>query len=426
MKRYLGIILLLMVAVASVFPQTSQCIFQGSVTIHPEIFPNPCSTEPPVIQLLIHGGDSSRTASYNPEMQTYGVNAFSWDGFNDSDVVQFRILYNCDTLLARTIGETAIYIGTPHPSPIEPRTVNLTINRRPYFTDFVSDTAREDFLYQRQIVAHDLDSDAVIFSLVGAPAWLTIDEETGLVQGTPGASDIGSHQITVEVNDGYFRGTNRMTYTLHVIHTNHAPSSFHLLTPTIFDTLEYHPSENVQFSWSRANDEDAEDIIGYEVVIVNLNLDTLRFTTTDTFKTVALTQFQPWMAYGWSVFATDGIETVAASDTFFFFLVDFNDVKELPGIPTTYALEQNYPNPFNPSTNFKFQISPSEGGQGGMFVSLKIYDIYGREVATLVNETMHPGNYQVTWDAQSLAGGMYFATLRVNNFSKTRKVMLVK
>ncbi|MBI5216702.1 MAG: T9SS type A sorting domain-containing protein [Ignavibacteriae bacterium] len=420
MKRYLGIIFLLMVAMTQVFPQTSQCIFQGSVTIHPEIFPNPCSTEPPVIQLLIHDGDSSRTASFSPETQMYGVSAFSWDGFNDSDVVQFRILYNCDTLIARTSGEAAIFIGTPSPQPPEPREVNLTINRRPYFTEFVSDTTLEDFPYQRQIVAHDLDNDAVTFSLVGAPSWLSIDEETGFIHGTPGASDVGSHQITVEVNDGYYRGMNQMTYTLYVLATNHAPSAFHLLTPTMFDTLEYHPSDNVHFSWSRAHDSDVGDIVGYEVVIVNLNFDTLRFSTTDTFKTVAMTQFQQWMAYGWSVFASDGIETVAASDTFFFFMVDFNDVKEMPGIPTTFALKQNYPNPFNPSTNFEFRIA-----NFGL-VMLKVYDVFGREVAELVNETMHPGNYHVTWDAQSLAGGMYFATLRVNNFTETRKVVLVK
>jgi hypothetical protein len=415
-----------MIAVVVGYAQSSQCIFQGSVTIHPEIFPNPCSTDPPVIQLLIHGGDSSRTASFNPSTQTYGVNAFSWDGFNDSDAVQFRILYNCDTLLARTSGEAAIYVGTPSPQPPEPREVNLSINRRPYFTEFVSDTAREDFLYQRQIVAHDLDNDALTYSLVSAPKWLSIDEETGFIYGTPGASDVWSHQITVEVNDGYYRGTNQMTFTLHVLHTNHAPSTFHLLTPTIFDTLEYHPSDNVHFSWSRATDSDAGDNVGYELVIVNLNFDTLRFSTLDTFKTIPMTQFQPWMAYGWSVFASDGMATVAASDTFFFFMADLNDVKELPGIPTTFALEQNYPNPFNPTTNFEFHIPPSEGGQRGMFVTLKMYDIYGREVAELVNETMHPGNYQVTWDAQSLAGGMYFATLRTISYVETRKVLLVK
>ncbi|MBI3189737.1 MAG: T9SS type A sorting domain-containing protein [Ignavibacteriales bacterium] len=418
-KLFTGLVWLL-IATMPVLSQSSQCIFQGSVMIHGEIFPNPCSTDPPIIQLLTHDGDSSRTAVYNPSTQSYGISVYDTDGFNDSDVVTFRILYNCDTMIARTNGDEAIFIGSPFPTPPEPREVNLFNNRTPYFTYITSDTAREDFLYQRQMFAFDADSDDVTFSLVEAPLWLSIDEQSGFIHGTPGASDVGTHQITVEVNDGYFRGTSQMTYTLHVLHTNHTPSLFHLLTPTMFDTLEYHPSDNVMFSWRRSFDADAGDVVGYELVVVNLNLDTLRFSTTDTFKTIAMTQLQPWMAYGWSVFATDGIATVAASDTFFFFLVDANAVKELPGIPTVYALEQNYPNPFNPSTNFKFQI-PEAG-----FVSLKVFDIEGREVAVLVSEQLSAGIYQTTWNAHDVAGGIYFVTLRTNNFVETKKITLLR
>ncbi|MBI3193370.1 MAG: hypothetical protein HYZ34_02760 [Ignavibacteriae bacterium] len=167
MKRIFAFILLLMFAVIPLFPQPLQCIFRGNVMIHPEIFPNPCSTEPPVIHLMFPSGDSFYTAVYNPETQWYGVSAFSDDGFHDSDVVQFRILYNCDTLIAKTNGDTPIFVGG---FPPVLKLVNLTINRRPYFTEFVSDTAREDFLYQRQIVANDLDSDAVSFSLISAPS----------------------------------------------------------------------------------------------------------------------------------------------------------------------------------------------------------------------------------------------------------------
>ncbi|MBI3193369.1 MAG: T9SS type A sorting domain-containing protein [Ignavibacteriae bacterium] len=296
--------------------------------------------------------------------------------------------------------------------------VVLHTNHMPRFTSVPTMKAFEDIPYQYQVTATDPDGDLLTFRLMNSPAWLSIDSLTGLIQGTPHASDVGSVLVHIYCSDGSI--TIEQSYLLQVHHTNHAPSPFHLLTPTKFDTIEYHPSDSVQFSWSRAHDSDAGDIVGYELVVVNVNLDTLRFSTTDTFKTIAMTQLQPWMAYAWSVFATDGIETVAASDTFFFFMVDVNEVIELPGIPTTYALEQNYPNPFNPSTNFGFRIADFG------FVSLKVYDVYGREVATLVNETMHPGNYQVTWDAQSVAGGTYFATLRATNFTETRKVMLVK
>jgi hypothetical protein len=87
---------------------------------------------------------------------------------------------------------------------------------------------------------------------------------------------------------------------------------------------------------------------------------------------------------------------------------------------TTYGLEQNYPNPFNPSTRIKFSIAQSD------FVSLKIYDILGNEVATLVNEQRAPGAYEVTFDAGNLASGVYVYTLTAGDFVQTRKLMLMK
>jgi hypothetical protein len=90
------------------------------------------------------------------------------------------------------------------------------------------------------------------------------------------------------------------------------------------------------------------------------------------------------------------------------------------GIPSKFELSQNYPNPFNPSTNLEFGIS--ELG----FVSLKIYNTSGMEVATLVNETKAAGYYTVNFNASSLSSGIYFYTLQTNNFTSTKKMMLLK
>ncbi len=89
-------------------------------------------------------------------------------------------------------------------------------------------------------------------------------------------------------------------------------------------------------------------------------------------------------------------------------------------LPITFALEQNYPNPFNPKTNIKFRIS--EIG----FVSLKVYDVLGNEIATLVNEEKSAGNYEVEFDASSLPSGIYFYQLRLGNFVETKKMVLMK
>ncbi|MBI5472834.1 MAG: T9SS type A sorting domain-containing protein, partial [Ignavibacteriae bacterium] len=92
-------------------------------------------------------------------------------------------------------------------------------------------------------------------------------------------------------------------------------------------------------------------------------------------------------------------------------------------IPTTYALEQNYPNPFNPKTNIEFQI-PGDRKSGS--VSLKVFDVLGREVATLVEEKKEPGTYQVSFDASRLASGVYFYKLTAGSFSQTRKMILAR
>ena len=89
-------------------------------------------------------------------------------------------------------------------------------------------------------------------------------------------------------------------------------------------------------------------------------------------------------------------------------------------IPQTFSLEQNYPNPFNPSTTIRYQI-PKAG-----FVKLKVFDILGNEITTLVNEYKMPSNYQVIFDGSKYASGVYFYQLVVNNFVSIKKMILLK
>jgi hypothetical protein len=89
-------------------------------------------------------------------------------------------------------------------------------------------------------------------------------------------------------------------------------------------------------------------------------------------------------------------------------------------VPEVYELAQNYPNPFNPSTEIKFAI-PEQG-----FVSLKVYDITGREIAKLVNEVRNAGFYSVNFNASSLSSGVYFYRIESGDFVQTRKMLLVK
>jgi hypothetical protein len=89
-------------------------------------------------------------------------------------------------------------------------------------------------------------------------------------------------------------------------------------------------------------------------------------------------------------------------------------------VPLEYSLSQNYPNPFNPATKIEFSIAKSG------LVSLKVYDLLGREMATLVNEVKAPGTYTLRWDAGSMQSGVYFYRLTAGDFSKSRKLILLR
>jgi hypothetical protein len=96
-------------------------------------------------------------------------------------------------------------------------------------------------------------------------------------------------------------------------------------------------------------------------------------------------------------------------------------VRENDGsVPTTFALEQNYPNPFNPSTTIRYALPNSAK------VRLMIYDLLGREIATLVNEEQSAGWKEVEWNASAFSSGIYFYKIHANNFNETKKMVLMK
>ena len=114
----------------------------------------------------------------------------------------------------------------------------------------------------------------------------------------------------------------------------------------------------------------------------------------------------------------------------------FTSVKEMPyNIPENFELSQNYPNPFNPSTTIKYslpQITKTPFREGrersdrNALVTLKVYDVLGREVVTLVNEKQPPGNYEITFDAVRLPSGIYLYKLTAGRFTDVKKMILMK
>ncbi|HWP83223.1 MAG TPA: T9SS type A sorting domain-containing protein [Bacteroidota bacterium] len=120
-----------------------------------------------------------------------------------------------------------------------------------------------------------------------------------------------------------------------------------------------------------------------------------------------------------------GNRTLTSLGSYDFFVAKFggpiSSVKHIDGlVPSSIQLSQNYPNPFNPSTTIAFDI-PSAGA-----VSLTVFDLLGRQVTTLVNDHLQPGQYQTTWNATGMPSGVYLYRLQAGGFVQTRKLILQK
>jgi hypothetical protein len=109
------------------------------------------------------------------------------------------------------------------------------------------------------------------------------------------------------------------------------------------------------------------------------------------------------------------------------------NIEEEPELPVDFVLYQNYPNPFNPVTKIKFAIPTSlqtpllakERGRGEV-VTLRVYDVLGREVTTLVNEIKAPGNYEIEWNASGLSSGVYYYQLKTGDYMEIKKMILLR
>ncbi len=212
------------------------------------------------------------------------------------------------------------------------------------------------------------------------------------------------------------------------------------LTPHLLNKLPYAPepsypinnqqvtSDTVKFIWNSSDPL----VTKYKFIISE---DSLFSTITDTTiadTTVTLFNLNVNKKYFWKVSAYNevgwGIESGFAS-----FITGLTDVETEQIIPDRFTLQQNYPNPFNPSTSIQYAITSLPTGQAGThFVTLKIYDVLGKEIATLVNEEKPAGNYEIEFPSvvthrdASLPSGIYFYQLKAGDYVETKKMILLK
>ncbi|MFZ0454196.1 MAG: T9SS type A sorting domain-containing protein, partial [Ignavibacteriaceae bacterium] len=108
----------------------------------------------------------------------------------------------------------------------------------------------------------------------------------------------------------------------------------------------------------------------------------------------------------------DGIELIK--------VMDYTDVEDIPSMPSAFYLSQNYPNPFNPSTKIRYSVP------AGARVIIKVYDAVGKEIETIENSDRLAGTYVVSFNAKHLASGVYYYKITANNYSDTKKFVLLK
>ncbi len=282
--------------------------------------------------------------------------------------------------------------------------VVLESNRLPQFTAVLPDTTiAEGQTLTFTYAAIDEDGEELLFSILpGSPSGSSIDPNTGEFSWTPTFSQAGTRLVIIGVRDPS-NVIVRDTAVVTVTNTNREPS----FVNTMPDQGPIVVGDTLRFKYT-ATDPDA---------------DALTFALVDppagaSISTSGDFVFVPQTAETFTIIVsvTDQIATVL--DTAMVTVI--TDIRVEPGIPESYALSQNFPNPFNPTTNIKFNL-PSES-----LVTLKVYNLLGEEVASLVNEVLPAGYYNYDFDASALSSGIYIYRIQAEDFISTKKMTLIK
>ena len=197
------------------------------------------------------------------------------------------------------------------------------------------------------------------------------------------------------------------------------PLSFSLLEPADSSQL---PFGEVNFCWQAARDPDPADTVNYMLCFVAGEIAFAIPVGLDTCGIVDVGALElpdtliEWWVTAHSVCPDDTIE----STSHFHFYPPSAVSGEQVSLPKEFALHPNFPNPFNPVTVIRYDVK--ERG----FVSVEVFDLLGRKVATLVHGAIPAGFHAVTWNASNLPSGLYFCRMETAGFAQTRKLVLVK
>ena len=292
----------------------------------------------------------------------------------------------------------------------------------PFMDKIFAEDAGTLTLARLDTVFSDPDGDTLNYSLTVTGNSITANLIDSLLVVSTVPDSFGTNTIVVTAMDEVFSVSDSIAVTITPV--NDAPSPFSLLAPAEGDVVD--ARQDITFEWHSASDVDG-DSLRYTLRIFNAELDTAIVDIADTSFVFDPTDIlSASTIYSWTSLVTDGVVTVASSDTVNFTAELVVGIEDEPGqIPQEFVLYQNYPNPFNPTTTIRYDLAATSQ------VRLVIYNFLGQTVRTLLDETQGPGFKSINWDARDNAGrrvasGIYIYRMQADNFVQTKKMLLLR
>ncbi len=279
------------------------------------------------------------------------------------------------------------------------------------FSWSLSDTSAENPQFYVVEIAGD--------STFAAPVPSDTTDSTGY-QREESLKENGTYYWRVMVEDEAGERTSSDTMRFFVDVQQEAPNKFSLVSP---EDGKGGLSRQPTLAWEKAVEADPADTVHYRVVLRQeaTSHPPRKTYETDTDTTLTIpSELHDDTQWSWWVVAADFDSLQTHSDTLTFAVGTQVGIEDKKEIPDQYALHSAYPNPFNPSTNIPFDLPQSER------VTITVYNTLGEIITTLVDRQMKAGSHRVTFKAADLASGIYIYQMRTDNFSTSRKMLLIK
>ena len=274
------------------------------------------------------------------------------------------------------------------------------------------------------------------------PASVSNSEHKVIYSPNENGSGDGHGNFTFKVNNGK-DDSETATVTVNVTAVNDPPTSFSMVSPandTNIDINDGNYSDSLTFDWTASSDVEGESIT-YKIFFTDglssfsqsgLSADKISIARSDIYLIMDQSNLSHWtepseISGSWKVSAYDATDSTVADNASFSLTIKENVlvVDARYAIPDEYALHPNYPNPFNPTTIISYDLPKRSQ------VTLGIYDLLGKKIKTLVNQSQDAGNKTAVWDGtdnlgRQMSAGVYLYRIQAGDFTQTRKMLLLK